>query len=160
FHKQNPLSPGLSKEALRAKVFARAHPILTETVLAQMAGQNRISITGENVKLGGHKIVLNEEEEHAKRQITEAFERAGLTAPSVKEVLAKLRLDQKRAEKLLLMLIQEKLLVRVSDDLVFHSKAIAKLRRLLSDYKTRSNRINVAGFKDLTQISRKYAIPL
>ncbi|MBI4465535.1 MAG: SelB C-terminal domain-containing protein, partial [Acidobacteria bacterium] len=35
-----------------------------------------------------------------------------------------------------------------------------KLRQLLAAYKTKSNRINVAAFKDLTQVSRKYAIPL
>jgi len=160
FHKQNPLAPGLSKEALRAKVFPRAHPLLTESVLNGMDARKQITISGEAVKLGGHRIVLNDEEASAKRQITDAFERAGLATPSVKEVLGKLRLDQKRAEKLLAMLIQEKVLVRVSDELVFHTKAIGRLRQMLADYKTKNPRINVAGFKDLTQISRKYAIPL
>jgi selenocysteine-specific elongation factor len=50
--------------------------------------------------------------------------------------------------------------VRISDDLVIHSEPIRKLRRLISQYKTQSDRINVAAFKDLTQVSRKYAIPL
>lgn len=160
FHKQNPLLPGMSKEALRAKVFARAHPVLAETMLNQMADRKQITIAGETVRLGGHKIVLKEEEEKAKRQISDAFERAGLLVPAVKEVLGKLHVEQQRAEKILLMLLQEKTLVRVSDDLVFHAAAIEKLRRLISQYKSKSNRINVAGFKDLTQVSRKYAIPL
>ena len=160
FHKQNPLLPGVSKEALRAKVFPRAHPVLTESVLNQLTERKQILVSGELVKLAGHKIVLKEEEEKAKRQLAEAFEQAGLMAPSVKEVLGKLPIEQQRAEKILLMLIQEKELVRVSEDLVFHAEAIRKLRRLISDYKSKSDRINVAAFKDLTQISRKYAIPL
>jgi selenocysteine-specific elongation factor len=160
FHQQNPLLPGVSIEALRTKVFSRAHPAVAQAVLNQLAGQKQISISGETVKLGGHKIVLKDEEEKAKTQIIAAFERAGLLVPTVKEVLAKLPLEEKRAEKLLLMLIQEKTLVRVSDDLVFHSAAITKLRRMLGDYKAKSDRINVAGFKELTQVSRKYAIPL
>ena len=160
FHAQNPLLPGLSKEALRAQVFPHAHSALTEAVLSQLAGQKQIVISGEMVRLAGHKIVLKEEEEKAKRQIAQAFEQAGLTVPSVKEVLRKLPLEQPRAEKILVMLVQEKMLVRISDDLVFHSEAIRKLRRLLSQYKAKSDRISVAAFKDLAQISRKYAIPL
>ncbi len=160
YHKQNPLAAGSSLEALRAKVFARVNPVLTEAVLGQLSAQKQILITGETVRLSSHKIVLKEEEEQARRQITEAFEHVGLQVPFVKEVVGKLPLEPKRAEKLLLMLIQDKILVRVSDDLVFHSDAIGKLRRLLAGYKAKSDRINVAAFKDLTQVSRKYAIPL
>jgi selenocysteine-specific elongation factor len=58
------------------------------------------------------------------------------------------------------MLLQEKTLVRVSEELVFHADAIATLRRLLAGYKAKNNTINVSGFKELTQVSRKYAIPL
>ena len=54
-------------------------------------------------------------------------------APSVKEVLGKLPMEQQRAEKILLLLIQGKELVRVSEDLVFHAEAIRKLRRLVSE---------------------------
>jgi selenocysteine-specific elongation factor len=50
--------------------------------------------------------------------------------------------------------------VRVSEDLVFHGEAIRKLRRLLVQHKSKSDRINVGAFKDLAQVSRKYAIPL
>ena len=160
FHAQNPLLPGLSKEALRAQVFPHAHPVLTEAVLNQLAEEKQIVVSGEAVRLAGHKIVLKDEEEKAKSQIAQAFEQAGLTVPSVKEVLRKLPIEQPRAEKILVMLVQEKTLVRISDELVFHSEAIQKLRRLLSQYKSKSNRINVAAFKDLAQISRKYAIPL
>ncbi|MGH9785154.1 MAG: SelB C-terminal domain-containing protein, partial [Terriglobia bacterium] len=63
-------------------------------------------------------------------------------------------------EKILQILLQEGALVRVSEDLVFHAEALRKLRRLLAQYKAKSNRITVGGFKDLTQVSRKYAIPL
>ena len=117
-------------------------------------------IGGEAVRLGAHKIVLKEEEEQAKRQIARAFEQAGLTAPAVKEVLGKLPIERPRAEKILQILLQEGILVRVSEDLVFHAEAIRKLRRLLVQYKSKSDRITVGAFKDLAQVSRKYAIPL
>jgi selenocysteine-specific elongation factor len=51
-------------------------------------------------------------------------------------------------------------LVKLTDDLVFHQTALQSLRQILAEYKTKSQKIDVAKFKDLTGISRKYAIPL
>jgi selenocysteine-specific elongation factor len=160
FHKENPLLPGLSKEALRSRVLSSAHPQIADAVLRQLVEQGQIVVSGETVRLTAHKIVLKEEEEQSKRQIARAFEQAGLTVPAVKEVLGKLSIERQRAEKILQILLQEGALIRVSEDLVFHAEAIRNLRRLLTQYKSKSNRITVGAFKDLAQVSRKYAIPL
>ena len=160
FHKQNPLLPGVSKEALRTKLFSRAHPALTEAVLKDLAQEGQITVAGDLVKLRSYQIVLKEEEQQAKQQIASAFRQAGLTVPAVKEVLGKLPIERQRAERILRILLQEKLLIRVSDDLVFHADAIGKLRQLMAQYKTTSDRIKVGTFKDLARITRKYAIPL
>ena len=58
------------------------------------------------------------------------------------------------------LLLREKILIKVSDDLVFHQTALAGLRKTMAAQKARSPRIDVRGFKDLTGVSRKYAIPL
>ena len=77
------------------------------------------------------------------------------------EVLAKLAVEAQRAEKLLRILLREKNLVRVSAELVFHRQALAQLREQLAAYKkARGDRISVPAFKELTGITRKYAIPL
>jgi selenocysteine-specific elongation factor len=59
---------------------------------------------------------------------------------------------------LLQLLLREKRLVRVSDELVFHHSAIGQLRQMLVERK--ATRFSVAAFKDWTGVSRKYAIPL
>jgi selenocysteine-specific elongation factor len=48
----------------------------------------------------------------------------------------------------------------VSDELVFHRSALAELRQRITTFKTKTARIDVAKFKELTGVSRKYAIPL
>ncbi|HET7100760.1 MAG TPA: SelB C-terminal domain-containing protein, partial [Terriglobia bacterium] len=75
-------------------------------------------------------------------------------------VLAGLKIDRARAAKILQLLLKEKVLVKVSEDLIFHSAALDGLRQLLARQKVRSNRINVGVFKELTGLTRKYAIPL
>jgi selenocysteine-specific elongation factor len=160
FHQSNPLLPGASLEALRTKVLARAHPYVAERVLRQLAEQKQIVITAESIRLAAYKVSLTDEEDQARRQIARSFEKAGLTVPALKEVMGKLAVERRRAERILQLLIQDGTLVRVSEDLVFHSQAIEKLVRLLKQYKMTSPKISVSAFKDLAQVSRKYAIPL
>jgi len=166
FHAANPLVGGLPKEELRAKAAPRRaarvlpSPLLFNSVLHILSSQGKVDVQGEAVRLGGRKIQLAPEEITAKEQIAAAFEKAGLEVPSAREVLASLRIDRARAEKLLQILLREGTLLKISEDLIFHRSALGKLRELLARRKAQSNRLSVATFKDLTGLSRKYAIPL
>ena len=103
--------------------------------------------------------MLKEDEEQARGKIERAFEAAGLAVPALAEVLAKSGVEPARARSLLQILLREKRLVRVSDDLVFHRSAIDQLARACSP-RTRASASRCAAFKEWTGISRKYAIPL
>jgi selenocysteine-specific elongation factor len=78
--------------------------------------------------------------------------------PSMNEVLGKSGVEANRARNILQLLLRDKRLVRVSDELVFHASAIHSLRELLA--KKKGARFAVPEFKDWTGVSRKYAIPL
>jgi selenocysteine-specific elongation factor len=105
-------------------------------------------------------VALKDDEAKAKQEIEKAFSSAGLKVPALKEVLASLPVDKTRAQKLVTLLLRDRVLVKLTDDLVFHQAALQSLRQILAEYKTKSQKIDVAKFKDLTGISRKYAIPL
>ena len=75
-------------------------------------------------------------------------------------VLVDGRIDRRRADKILQILLKEKVLVRVTEDLIFHRAALEELRRRVARRKLQSPRLNVAVFKELTGLTRKYAIPL
>jgi selenocysteine-specific elongation factor len=103
---------------------------------------------------------MKDEEAESRKVIEQAFAAAGLKVPALKDVLASLKIDKARAQKIVTLLLREKLLIKVSDDLVFHRAALDQLRSSLMAQKAKSPKINVASFKDLTGVSRKYAIPL
>src|SRR6267143_676960 len=161
FQKENPLLPGIAREELRASLGKRVRPETFRAALEELAAQKKLDAQGELVKRAGSEIALLPEEAKAKEQIEAAFASASLAVPSVKEVLAKLTVEAKRAEKLLQILLREKNLVRVSSELIFHRQALAQLKEQLSAYKkAKGDRISVPAFKELTGITRKYAIPL
>ena len=58
------------------------------------------------------------------------------------------------------LLLRERLLVKVSEELVFHRAALEQLRMLVLAQRVKSPRMDVALFKEITGVSRKYAIPL
>ena len=163
FHKNNPLVGGISKEELRTHV--RATPEVFEAVTAKMLREKKIEASGELVRLPGRGVTMKDEEAEAKKKIESAFAAAGLKVPALQEVLAGLKIDKARAQKIVTLLLRDKVLVKVSDDLVFHRGALEELRRQAAAYKATSAgtgvvKIDVAKFKDLTGVSRKYAIPL
>ncbi|MGO9012443.1 MAG: selenocysteine-specific translation elongation factor [Bryobacteraceae bacterium] len=155
FHRQRPLLPGMARPELRASLAKDLAPFLLDALLAS---SGEVVAEGEIVRRRGHAMVLREDEEHARQTIELAFERAGLAVPAVAEVLAQAGVEAARARTLLEILIHEKRLVRINQELVFHHSAMEKLRNLLA--KRRSVRFTVPTFKEWTGISRKYAIPL
>ena len=142
------------------RVLPGPHAVVFNAVLARLVREGKLEVAGEVIRLAGRQIVLTDAEIQAKQQIAAAFASAGLTVPAVKEVLDKLPIETPRAQKILQILLKERELIRVTADLIFHRTALDQLRILLADYKTRSDRLNVGTFKELTGITRKYAIPL
>jgi selenocysteine-specific elongation factor len=120
----------------------------------------KIELAGELVRLPGRGVVMKDEEAESKRIIEAAFANAGLKVPALKDVLAGLKVDKPRAQKIVTLMLRDKVLVKISDDLVFHRDALADLRKRLAAEKAKSAKLDVARFKDLTGVSRKYAIPL
>ena len=161
FHKENPLQPGMAREDLRSLLARRLRPEIFRALLEELAAQKKLELQGELVKRAGAEVSLLPEEAKAKQQIEAAFATAGLAVPSVKEVLAALAIEARRSEKLLQLLLRDRALVRITPDLIFHRDALAGLRPKLAAYKAaKGERISVPAFKDLTGITRKYAIPL
>src|SRR4029077_12497542 len=108
FQKENPLLPGILREDLRASLGKRVRNETFRAALDELVAQKRLDAPGELVKKAGSEIGLLPEEARAKKQIEAAFVSTGLAVPSVKEVLAKLTVEARRAEKLLQILLREK----------------------------------------------------
>jgi selenocysteine-specific elongation factor len=160
FHRANPLVPGIPKQELRGRA-GNPRVELFEAALGDLTRTGAVSVAGDVVQRAGREISLSPEEARAKEIIAQEFERTGLTVPSVSAVLEKLPVEARRAQKILQILLRENVLVKVADDLVFHRAAIARLRELVAGYrKERGDRLPITAFKDLTGVTRKYAIPL
>ena len=158
FHRRNPLVAGMSKEALREKL--GVGPEVFDLALHRLVSDKKLEVIGEFVRLPGHSVIMKDEEAESKKTIESAFASAGLKVPALKDVLAGLKVDRTRAQKIVTLLLRDKVLVKISEDLVFHREALEGLRKRMTAQKATTPKMDVGRFKDLTGVSRKYAIPL
>jgi selenocysteine-specific elongation factor len=158
FQRGNPLVPGISKEELRSRVKA---PVgVFSMALNSLIKAGELEVHADLVRLPGQGVVMQDEEAESLKMIESAFATAGLKVPALHQVIAGLKVDKVRAHKIVTLLLRDRVLIKISDELVFHRSALEELRHQIAVYKTKSPKIDVAAFKDLTGVSRKYAIPL
>jgi selenocysteine-specific elongation factor len=58
------------------------------------------------------------------------------------------------------LMVKEGKLVKVKEDLYFHSQAIEKIKKKLVLWLKEKGELTTPEFKEMTQTSRKYTIPL
>ncbi|MDD5541981.1 MAG: selenocysteine-specific translation elongation factor [Acidobacteriia bacterium] len=160
YHARQALATGISKQELKVRLGPKVSGEVFEMALAEAVRAKILEVTGDVVHQSGRRVEFSAEEEVGRKVILEAFLAAGLTVPSVDEVLAKLKIDRTRAKQIVQLLVREGFLVRVTTELMFHADSVAELKRRLQARKGSSSRLSITEFKGLTGVSRKYAIPL
>jgi selenocysteine-specific elongation factor len=161
FHSKNPLAEGMSIEALRSKAGGATRDDTFRASLERLASARELAVAGDTVKLAGRTVALSPEESHAQKAIESAFLQAGIAAPSTTDVLEKAGLERGRAQSLLQLLLREGVLIRIAEGYIIHRSALIHLRQVLENHRNAGrSRVSVPGFKELTGVTRKYAIPL
>jgi selenocysteine-specific elongation factor len=160
YHGRYPLKPGMPKEELAAQL---PHPVdgkLYNHLLQQLTQQGTVVQEREWIRLGSHKVDLGRDQEAIRKKIEEAYRSSALQPPFFKEVAASLGGHPGRHQEVLQWMLSQGILVKVKEDLYFHESAITGLQRELVAFLKEHGEISTAEFKDLTQASRKYTIPL
>jgi selenocysteine-specific elongation factor len=160
FHQSQPLKLGLSKEELRRRLPEELEVRLFNHLLQDLESQNRIVVDKELVRLASHRVVLGEEQEELAKKMESLYQKGGLSPPTLKEAGTVLRAEGNRLQEIIKLLTSQGRLVKVKEDLFFHRSVMETLKNKLVDYLKQHNEISVPQFKDLTQTSRKFAIPL
>jgi selenocysteine-specific elongation factor len=160
YHHKNPLKPGLSKEELRRQLPEQMEVRLFNQLLGELGQKKQIVVEKDLVRLAGHQVTLaGDQEEHVHR-LAALYQRGRLSPPTLKEAAAAIDVVPEKLKQLLTVLVNQGRLVKVKEDLYFHREAIDQLKGQLVDFLKQNKEISVVQFKDLTQTSRKFTIPL
>jgi selenocysteine-specific elongation factor len=161
FHADNPLKKGMSRQEIKSRIGRQMGEKIVELALVRMMKQGLINQEEDVIRLAGHAVSLPSAHAEMRQKILERYNSAGLTPPVVKELLAAFGADEaRRVKDVLTHLVEEALLVKIKDDLYFPVAVIDLLKRQLVDYLKKNEKITTPEFKEMTNVSRKYTIPL
>jgi selenocysteine-specific elongation factor len=158
YHRENPLREGFHKEELRSRTAGSRNPKLFQFLIAQLTHEGVIVQEKETLRLESHKVTLAEDQEKSRRQIEEVYRKSGLQPPYFKEIRDDF--GGKAATDVLQVMLKEGVLVKVKEDLFFHRDVIEPLKQRLVEHLRQKGEIDTPQFKEMTNASRKYTIPL
>src|SRR5215213_8083939 len=165
-HKREPLARGMLRETLREKVFTHSAPELFSGVLARLEADGEVVSEKDIVRSSGHSVGLSDKDVELSKRIEQIYLAAAVEAPSLEEAMTKANVpaaQRAQARKLLQLLLDDRKLVRIQGEMFMHSQTVQDLKAKLHSYASQhepDRLIDVAAFKDLAGVSRKYAIPL
>jgi selenocysteine-specific elongation factor len=160
YHRKFPLKPGLSKEELRRQLPPAMEVRLFNYLLGGMAQKKQLVSEKDLVRLSTHKVTLAQDQEDVSRRLEELYRRGHFSPPTFKEATEASKIAPDKVKQLLQVLVNQGRLIKVKEDLYFHQAAIEALKAALTDFLKQNREITVNQFKDLTQTSRKFSIPL
>ncbi|RPI78988.1 MAG: selenocysteine-specific translation factor, partial [Desulfobacteraceae bacterium] len=149
---------GYSKEELRSRSPAAENPRLFNYLINLWVREGGLVQEKDLVRLSGHKVTLAQDQEKVRREMAELYLKSGLQPPYFKEIGE--NFSGRTGADVLAVMVKEGILVKVKEDLYFHREAIQSLEQKLVAFLKAHERIDMPGFKDLTNVSRKYTVPL
>ncbi len=160
FHGEHPLRPGMPREELRERAFAGVPPLVFEHVLRGLEGAARVRPLPDLVALAGHEIRLSAGEDEARQLLIGRAREAGLSGVEIGPLAESAAQDPHLLERVARVLVAERVLCRVGEVLLVHEQHLQALKLAVRGRWPSGARLEVAGFKELTGLSRKYVIPL
>ena len=158
YHKKNPLRKSMSADVLQQETR------LSEKWLAEMLDimekDASIRSAGTGVALAGHKVELEGGTADISRKMENGIMENGFT-PLITEELSKiLNTSHKEILEILHVLKGNEKVVEIENGVWMHSQNMAKLRQAMKDHFNTQSKMNVADFKRMSGLTRKFAIPV
>ena len=166
FHRKEPLAKGILRETLREKIFAHLPPEIFKTVLETLQKDNVIKPEKDFVRAAAHNLELSNDEKILRETLSKIYQTAKLEVPKLEDALLEsiknTKLTREHARKIFQLFLNSGELVKINEEFYFARNEIDVLIKNLREYAAKSSdqTIDVAKFKDIAGISRKFAIPL
>ncbi|MFO8084982.1 MAG: selenocysteine-specific translation elongation factor [Desulfobacterales bacterium] len=160
YHRSNPLRTGMAREELKSRLPSTVSSKLFNLLINVMVKEGEIVQEEENVRLSSHKISLQADQTAIRDKLLKIYRQSRLAPPNFKDVPGLLNVEFPIAKDVLMLLLKERQLIKVNEELYFDVSAIEELKNRLVDFLKKHGEINTPDFKNMTNVSRKYVIPL
>jgi len=160
FHEKYPLKLGPSMEEVKSKLPKTVEAKLFHRMLRELVESKEVLIEKDKLRLSTHRVSLRDDQKRLKNRVEGLFAQGELQSPSLKELASKLSTDESEVRNVVRLLVEEGVIIKAKEDMYFHREAVENLKGELIQFLRAHREITTAQFKQMTKVSRKYAIPL
>lgn len=155
-HDENPDRMGISPEEIKKKF--RLHPMVLTLALKVLERDRKIEKWEARLVPAGFKAVITPEEEDLLQAMEELSLSGEMKSVSMAEMQGRFSLSKAKLDKLLSLLVERKKVVQGKDGFLLHSKWFDEIISRIRN--SGKKELSVYDFKNMTGLTRKYAIPL
>jgi len=158
YHEKNPLRKGMSTDVLQQET-RLSEKWLTE-LLGIMEKDASIRSAGTGVALASHKVELAGGTAELSGKMEKGLRENGFTPMTTKKLSGMLHKAENDVLEILHVLKSAGNVLEIENGVWMHGENMAKLRQSLKGHFDSQNEMNVADFKRMTSLTRKFAIPV
>ena len=158
FHKKNPLRSSMGVDIIQQE--SKLGIIWLEEVITMMKKDGIIKFVESGVALTSHKVELIGGTAELSIKMESHLIEVGFTPLTTAELSYTFHESDKQVLEVLHVLKGDKKVSEIENGTWMHNKNITKLRQALIDYFDKHKEMEVADFKNITALTRKFAIPM
>ncbi len=160
YHRRYPLRSGYPKEDMRTRLFADFNPRIFNALLKYLEEMGRLVIKNNLVSIPGQQVEVGTKEGEAITAIMQLMQDKAFAPPEMEELAKAAEISEDVLSEVLAYLIEQDLVVKISEGLYFTRTAIEQGRQVLNEHFDREKELTLATARDILNTSRKYALPL
>jgi selenocysteine-specific elongation factor len=158
FHQANPQRSGLTREELLAAVGGSAD--ILDLAAQSLVQARQLEHSGTVFARAGWRAQLPDPDQRLSAQVADTFQKAGWAGPTAAELAASLGQPLPRVEKIMGLLAERAVLVRLDATTFIHHDALEAAKAVVLRLFTPKPSFSTMAFRDALGVSRKYAVPL
>ena len=159
FFKNNNYANSINKEIIINDT--NINPDYIDYLLTILQNENKIEKKSDGWSLFKHQIKLSAIDEQNKKTLINILNEEGFNTSSIKDLVIKCNMkDEKALMKIIKICENQSLLLRIDQSILITSSNLDTLKNKLTIFFKEQSSITVPEFKELLNISRKYAIPM
>ena len=160
FHMSNPLKEGMEKEVLRSQIAPETDKKFWDHLLTTLSQDGIFVVEQESIRLKGHQKSVDPDFQKTIEAITASFEKAGSHPPTLKELAAKFGKRPEHLKPILTFLVKEGKCVKLTEEIYMDTAAFEEIKKESIEFLKKNGELTVQSFKELTGLSRKFAVPI
>jgi len=129
-----------------------------ESMVADLITKGVLIKRDNKIGIASRQAPLKPEEKVLAEKIVKLYKDTGFSSPIDEDVIAELRISPSVFNNLIIMLLDEGSIVRLSDKVIYHKEHFERAKQIVIDHIKTHRSITAAELRDKLNVSRKYSI--